>query len=590
MANEFKLNFTAEDINRRLTDIDNKQDNLTSGDLIEIKDGIIRSTLGDDTGETIEIIDEVFSWKNMYWTKQDEYLWASQDIWNIKTSLKNYPEEGTIFDIYLTLPDTLNQIHYSSQILYIDEETPILFCNLDADKLINGDWDPSTEPMPKVDSSLPGLYIVFYLEENENMIAEIVSDTNYTGSSISIQQTKILPKYIKLPENSLEVGDLLKIEDGKISLTLGDFISKSEKKDTTTRTFSLVNASGTEQGELDDGTKIYVWVFENQYMPEFLNRNYYQVRMYDENGNEYSEEESSFLKEENDFVILFNGDLRYLTEGIVDNWIYAPLKDSTKPLCLIQLAESGSILYIQSLTDLSAYSIELTAFNQTNIYKTIPTTALPFDEWITDKNSNKLLSSGTIASIFESLETSIGDSINDLYEITDNLDEKIENVGKSGTGTGSEIFNEYTSNTASGNYSHAQGYKTIASGECQHVEGKYNIEDTENKYVHIVGNGKETTSSKSTTINRSNAHTIDWNGNAWFAGEEIYLGGTGQNSYTTKAETTAYKIQTLSDDNVSLGDLYYPSSLAVMNYVNSKIGDIDTVITEINTLVGGASS
>ena len=65
--------------------------------------------------------------------------------------------------------------------------------------------------------------------------------------------------------------------------------------------------------------------------------------------------------------------------------------------------------------------------------------------------------------------------------------------------------------TASGNYSHAEGYVTIASGLYQHVYGRYNIEDTANKYVHIVGNGD--------SGNKSNAHTLDWEGNAWYGGK-----------------------------------------------------------------------
>jgi hypothetical protein len=64
---------------------------------------------------------------------------------------------------------------------------------------------------------------------------------------------------------------------------------------------------------------------------------------------------------------------------------------------------------------------------------------------------------------------------------------------------------------ASGVRSHAEGRNTIANGAEQHVQGKYNVKDTTNKYAHIVGNG--TADNK-----RSNAHTIDWDGNAWFAG------------------------------------------------------------------------
>ena len=68
---------------------------------------------------------------------------------------------------------------------------------------------------------------------------------------------------------------------------------------------------------------------------------------------------------------------------------------------------------------------------------------------------------------------------------------------------------------AQGNYSHAEGYSTIASSDYSHVEGLFNIIDTEKKYLHIAGNG---TSSPDTGDIRSNAHTLDWNGNAWYAG------------------------------------------------------------------------
>lgn len=66
--------------------------------------------------------------------------------------------------------------------------------------------------------------------------------------------------------------------------------------------------------------------------------------------------------------------------------------------------------------------------------------------------------------------------------------------------------------TASGDGSHAEGYNTKASSKYQHVQGKYNIEDTANKYAHIVGNG-------TTNLKTSNAHTLDWEGNAWYSGK-----------------------------------------------------------------------
>lgn len=65
---------------------------------------------------------------------------------------------------------------------------------------------------------------------------------------------------------------------------------------------------------------------------------------------------------------------------------------------------------------------------------------------------------------------------------------------------------------AYGDYSHVEGEDTIAKGYAQHVQGSYNIEDPDSVYLHIVGNGEDTES-------RSNAHTLDWDGNAWYAGK-----------------------------------------------------------------------
>ena len=102
--------------------------------------------------------------------------------------------------------------------------------------------------------------------------------------------------------------------------------------------------------------------------------------------------------------------------------------------------------------------------------------------------------------------------------------------GGSTTASGSASHAEGVSTTASGDYSHAEGIRTTASGDyshaegigttareaSQHVQGKNNIADTTS--AHIVGNG-------SGISNKSNAHTLDWSGNAWFAGD-VYTGST----------------------------------------------------------------
>lgn len=100
---------------------------------------------------------------------------------------------------------------------------------------------------------------------------------------------------------------------------------------------------------------------------------------------------------------------------------------------------------------------------------------------------------------------------------------------------------------ASGYFSHAEGYHTTAIGEYQHVQGKYNIADTTN-YAHIVGNGSED--------EPSNAHTLDWEGNAWFAGNITV--GEDNKELATKEYVDDEVLSTIEDrinEAISKGDI-----------------------------------
>lgn len=89
--------------------------------------------------------------------------------------------------------------------------------------------------------------------------------------------------------------------------------------------------------------------------------------------------------------------------------------------------------------------------------------------------------------------------------------------------------------TASGNYSHTEGFRTMASSRYQHVQGKFNVADSSSTYADIIGNG-------TSDAKRSNASTIDWSGNAWYAGD-VYVGstsGTNKDSGSKKLATEDY--------------------------------------------------
>ena len=72
---------------------------------------------------------------------------------------------------------------------------------------------------------------------------------------------------------------------------------------------------------------------------------------------------------------------------------------------------------------------------------------------------------------------------------------------------------------ANGLRSHAQNFETIASGLNQTALGRYNIEDNDDTYSVIIGNGTD-------DDHRSNAATVDWQGNVWAAGSVTENNGT----------------------------------------------------------------
>ena len=79
------------------------------------------------------------------------------------------------------------------------------------------------------------------------------------------------------------------------------------------------------------------------------------------------------------------------------------------------------------------------------------------------------------------------------------------------TASGESSHAEGSLTTAIKEFSHAEGFNTIAASESQHVQGKYNVKDSNGVYAHIIGGGTDNT-------HRKNIHSVDWNGNAWYAG------------------------------------------------------------------------
>jgi hypothetical protein len=126
------------------------------------------------------------------------------------------------------------------------------------------------------------------------------------------------------------------------------------------------------------------------------------------------------------------------------------------------------------------------------------------------------------------------------FTVASNYNAHAEGYNTQALGEQSHAEGETTQ--ALGKASHTEGVGTHAVGDYQHVQGRYNIADVKNseylngKYAHIVGNGD--------IDNPSNAHTLDWDGNAWFAGDVTV--GENNDKLVTEKEIDD-KIQELKD-------------------------------------------
>ena len=121
--------------------------------------------------------------------------------------------------------------------------------------------------------------------------------------------------------------------------------------------------------------------------------------------------------------------------------------------------------------------------------------------------------------------------------------------------------------TASGNSSHAEGYYTIANHRSQHVFGEYNVADTSNEasiyrgnYIEIVGKGTKDSA-------RSNARTLDWNGNEVLAGKlTVGASPTNDMDVATKQYVDSKTI-TLNGTATTSPSFYAPTSVGTDGYV-----------------------
>lgn len=165
--------------------------------------------------------------------------------------------------------------------------------------------------------------------------------------------------------------------------------------------------------------------------------------------------------------------------------------------------------------------------------------------------------------------------------------------GNNTLASGNYAHTEGSGTSAAGNYSHAEGIGTVTKHLAQHVAGTYNIIDPsaaaateKGTYAEIIGNGTSASA-------RSNARTLDWDGNEALAGDltinaggadEVTVGEAISNTQamlaTVETGTTASKAYAIGELLVHDGTLYRVISAITLGDTLILDGNIEQTTVE----------
>ena len=187
-------------------------------------------------------------------------------------------------------------------------------------------------------------------------------------------------------------------------------------------------------------------------------------------------------------------------------------------------------------------------------------------QWLSDISTNSIIM--TASKIVDTWVAASGKAIVSIYKVNIIINDRLKKAallqeGYNNIVSGDWAHAEGKNNVARGISAHVEGQGNIAAYDYTHVQGKYNMTGN---YAHVVGNGTSTT--------RSNAHVLDWKGNAWFAGD-VYTNGVPGQAGTPKKLATEVPVSTADNGKVLsvVNGAWAAAAMSSGAYIGSYTGD-----------------
>ena len=187
-------------------------------------------------------------------------------------------------------------------------------------------------------------------------------------------------------------------------------------------------------------------------------------------------------------------------------------------------------------------------------------------QWLSDISTNSIIM--TASKIVDTWVVESAKAIVSIYKVNIIINDRLKKAallqeGYNNIVSGDWAHAEGKNNVARGISTHVEGQDNIASYDYTHVQGKHNMTGN---YAHIVGNG--------TSTKRSNAHVLDWSGNAWFAGD-VYVNGVPGQAGTPKKLATEVPVSTADNGKVLsvVNGAWAAAAMSSGVYVGSYVGN-----------------